>query len=119
MRFFTYKPARPLGDFVHTFWDSTYELSQPRVRILPRGTIELVINLSDDEIRIYDSGQPEYCRRFPGIVVSGAYAGALDIDPMRHASMMGVHFRPGRAFPVLGAAVGELVNSHRALEELW
>jgi len=71
------------------------------VRILPRGTIELVINLSEDEVRIYDSGQPARCLRFPGIVISGAYAGALDIDPMQHASMMGVHFRPGGAYPFL------------------
>src|SRR6185503_16315209 len=67
----------------------------------------------------YDSGQPACCQRFPGIVVSGAYAGALDIDPMQHASMMGVHFRPGGAFPFLGADVGELANSHLALEVLW
>jgi transcriptional regulator GlxA family with amidase domain len=33
--------------------------------------------------------------------------------------MMGVHFRPGGAFPFFGAAVGELANSHVALEDLW
>ena len=119
MRYFSHEPARPLGDFIHSFWDSTYAPSHPRVRILPRGTIEIVINLSEDEVRVYDSGQPEHCRRFPGIVVSGAYAGALDIDPMQHASMMGVHFKPGGAFPFFGAAVGELANSHLALEILW
>jgi len=119
MRFFSYRPARPLGDFVDGFWDVTYAPSYPRVRILPSGTNELVINLSEDEIRIYDSGQPERCQRFPGIVVAGTYAGALDIDPMQHASMMGVHFKPGGAFPFLGAAVGELANSHLALEVLW
>jgi AraC-like DNA-binding protein len=89
------------------------------VRILPSGANELVINLSEDEIRIYDSGQPESCRRFPGIVVAGTYAGALDIDPMQRASILGVHFRPGGAFPFFGEAVGELANRHVALEVLW
>jgi len=119
MRIFSHKPARPLGDFVDGFWDVTYAPSHPRVRILPSGTNELVVNLSEDEIRIYDSGKPVHRQRFPGIVVAGAYAGALDIDPMRHASMMGVHFKPGGAFPFFGEAVGELANSHVALEILW
>lgn len=119
MPFFAHNPQRPLGEFVERFWDSTYTPSHTRVRILPSGTNELVVNLSKDEIRVYDSGQPGRCRRFPGIVVAGTYPGALDIDPMRHAAMMGVHFRPGGAFPFFGAAVGELANSHVALEDLW
>jgi len=119
MRFFSYKPAAPLGHLVEGFWDVAYAPSHPRVRILPSGSNELVINLSQDEIRIYDSEQPERCQRFPGIVVAGTYAGALDIDPMRHASMLGVHFKPGGAFPFFGEAVGELANSHVALEALW
>ncbi|MGD9723608.1 MAG: helix-turn-helix domain-containing protein [Pirellulales bacterium] len=119
MRFFSHRPVRPLADLVEGFWDVAYAPTHPRVRILPSGTNELVINLSEDEIRIYDSGHPARCRRFPGIVVAGTYAGALDIDPMRHASIMGVHFRPGGAFPFFGPAVGELANSHVALEALW
>lgn len=119
MRFFSHEPARPLGDFIHNFWDCTDAPSHPRERILPSGTIEIVVNLREDEIRIYDPREPELYRRFPGIVVSGPYAGAFVIDPTQHASMMGVHFRPGGAFPFFGAAVGELANSHLALEDLW
>lgn len=119
MRYFAHEPAPPLGEFVHSFWDSTYAAPHSKIRILPRGTAELVFNLSEDEIRIYDFESPEQCRRFPGIVISGAYAGALDIDPMQNASMMGVHFRPGGAFPFFGAAISELSGHHLALETLW
>src|SRR5436190_11000478 len=73
MRFHTYIPGPPLGNFVHSFWNSTYSQPDLRIRILPRGTAELVINLSQDEIRVYDSEPPNRCRRFPGIVFSGAY----------------------------------------------
>ncbi|MEX2138020.1 MAG: helix-turn-helix domain-containing protein [Pirellulales bacterium] len=119
MRYSSHEPAPPLGDFVHNFWDCTDAPSHARERILPSGTIELVVNLREDEVRIYDSEQPETYWRFPGIVVSGTYAGAFVIDPSQHASMTGVHFRPGGAFPFFGAAVGELTNSHLALEVLW
>jgi AraC-like DNA-binding protein len=119
MRYFSYEPAAPLGEFIHRFWDSTYTPSHPRVRILPSGSMELVVNLSQDAVRVYDSAQSEHCLRFPGIVVSGPYASALDIDPMQHAAMMGVHFKPGGAFRFLGGAVGELTNTHVPLEALW
>jgi AraC-like DNA-binding protein len=119
MRFSSHQPAPPLGNFIHNFWHCADVPFDPRVRILPSGTIELVVNLREDEVRIYDSAQPDRSLRFPGIVVSGTYAGALDIDPLQHASIMGVHFRPGGAFPFFGAAVGELANSHVALEALW
>lgn len=112
MRYSSHQPASPLGDFVHNFWHCADAPSHPRERILPSGTIELVVNLQEDEVRICDSAQPSLYRRFPGIVVSGTYAGAFDIDPSQHASMMGVHFRPGGAFPFFGAAVGELASSH-------
>ncbi len=119
MRYSSHQPAPPLGEFIHNFWHCADAPPDPRVRILPSGTIELVINLREDEVRIYDSSQPDRYRRFPGIVVSGTYAAALDIDPLHHATIMGVHFRPGGAFPFFGAAVAELANSHVALEVLW
>ena len=52
MLYRSYKPAPPLGAFVHDFW--LYDgYAQPHLkeRILPSGTIELVINLRDDELR--------------------------------------------------------------------
>jgi hypothetical protein len=57
----------------------------------------LVINLTDDEIRIYDPSHPNRTRRYPGAVVSGPYSNFFLIDPLVHASIIGVHFRPGRA----------------------
>lgn len=119
MNYSFHRPAAPLAKFVHGFWESVYDPSHPKVRILPSATVELVINLSENEIRIYELGQLGGCRRLPGAVVAGAYARALDIDPMQHASMIGVHFRPGGAFPFFGTVVGELANSHVSLDELW
>jgi AraC-like DNA-binding protein len=119
MQFFSHEPAPPLSDFIRNFWHCIDVPFQPRARILPSGTMELIINLCDDEVRIYDSAQRDCFRRFPGIVVSGTYAGALDIDPLQHASVIGVHFRPGGGFPFFGAAVGEFANSHLPLEVLW
>lgn len=114
------KPAPPLGDFVDNFWlYEGYAPPQLRDRILPSGTIELVINLRDDELRIYTTGTPERCRRFSGALVSGAYGGYFVIDTLQEASLLGVHFRRGGAFPFLGMPASELADFHVDLKTLW
>src|SRR5262249_44342569 len=115
----TYIPGPPLDECIDRFWFCSDTPSHPRERILPSGTVELVINLSDDEIRIYDPSHPDRPRRYPGAVVSGPYRNFFLIDPLVHASIIGVHFRPGRAVPVLGVAASELADAHVALESLW
>ncbi len=89
MLYRSYTPAPPLSEFIDRFWlchDTSPNLKE---RILPSGTIELVINLREDEVRIYDPLRPERCKRFSGAVVSGTYSGCFVIDPAQHASILG------------------------------
>jgi AraC-like DNA-binding protein len=87
-------------------------------RIVPSGTLELVVNLEEDELRIYPEDGAA-CRRFPGAVVSGAYRRCFAIDARQHGSIVGVHFKPGGAFAVLGVPPGLLADQHVELEALW
>jgi AraC-like DNA-binding protein len=57
--------------------------------------------------------------RRSGAVVSGAYRQYFAIDPRRHASIMGVHFRPGGAWPFVCVPADELADAHVDLEALW
>jgi len=116
----TFVPAPPLGDFVQDFW--LYEnYTQPHhlERILPSGTVELVINLVDDEMRIYDGAHPGPSRRFSGAIVSGAYQHPFVVDTAEETALVGAHFWPGGAFPFLGLPAGELRDGHVDLETLW
>ena len=119
MFFLAHTPAPTLRDFVDRFWLCSDAPSHDRERILPGGTVELVINLREDEVRIYDPDQPERVRRLAGAVVSGTYARPFVIDPRQHASIIGVHFQPGGAFPFLGPRADELANDHVDLVMLW
>lgn len=112
-------PSAPLSAFVANLWALSDSPAHLRERIIPSGTLELVINLADDEFRIYDSLAGEGCRRFSGAIVSGAYDKFFVIDPAQHASVIGVHFKPGGAAPFLGLPPGELAGSHVDLESLW
>jgi AraC-like DNA-binding protein len=119
MLYRTHRPAPPLAGFIERFWMCSDAPPHDRERILPSGTIELVINLRDDEIRIYDPSHLDRCKRFSGAVVSGTYSGFFVIDPLQHASILGVHFRPGGASPFLGMPADELADTHVDLETLW
>lgn len=118
MLYLRHTPGPPLNEFVEYLWYLADAPSHATERILPGGTAELVINLHD-EIRVSPAAQPDRCRRSAGIVVSGPYSRPFDIDSTQHAAVMGVHFRPGGTFPVLGAPASELLNSHVNLEDLW
>jgi AraC-like DNA-binding protein len=120
MRFSSCKPTALLADFVDNFWlYEGYQAEHVNERILPTGTMELVINLRENELRIYDAEQPNRCSRFSGAVVSGAYWKGFVSDTEEEAFIMGIHFKPGGAFPFLGVPADELADMHVDLEMLW
>ena len=113
-----YKPKPPLSKFVDSFWlYEGYEPEQNTERILPTGTLELVINLRQNELRFYDAERPENCSHLSGAVVSGA--SGRGFAPAAEAFIIGVHFKPGGAFPFLGLPAGDLADTHVDLETLW
>jgi AraC-like DNA-binding protein len=120
MLFISNKPSAFLSDFVDNFWlYEGYEGEHANERILPTGTIELVINLRENELRIYDAERPDVCSRYSGAVVSGAYGKGFVSDAEEEAFIMGIHFKPGGAFPFLGVPADELADTHIDLETLW
>ena len=114
-----YTPGTPLADFVDRFWLCSDIPSYRRVRILPSGTLELIINLREDEVRVFGPLQSDRCTRYSGAVISGPYKRCLMIDPMQHSTIIGVHFKPGGAFPFLSGPADELADAHVDLEALW
>jgi AraC-like DNA-binding protein len=118
MHYRSYRPGPPLADFVDYLWALRDAPSHSTERIVPSGTLELVVNLREDALRIYDPATHGW-RRYSGAVVSGAYRRFFVIDARDHASIVGVHFRPGGAWAVLGVPPGELADRHVDLAMLW
>ncbi len=119
MNYICRTPTRPLSDFVERFWCLSDAPAHSKERIAPSGTSGLLINLHENELRIYDPAKPERCKRFSGAVVSGTHSGPFVIDPRELVSIIGVHFRPGGAFPFLGTPASELADAHVDLDALW
>jgi AraC-like DNA-binding protein len=120
MRYRDYRPGPPLSGFIDCLWALSDAPEHSRERIVPTGTIELVVNLAEDEFSIGTSPTTgDAFRRFRGAIVSGCYGTPFEIDTRVHAAVMGVHFKPGGAAGFLGIPPGDLADSHVALEDLW
>jgi AraC-like DNA-binding protein len=114
------RPGPPLASFVEVFWlHESYAPSSPAERILPTGTVELVINLRGGVLRVADGHQPQRFQSFRGAVVCGPHAASFVIDTSQPAALLGLHFKPGGAFPFFPVPPEELHNRHVALADLW
>jgi hypothetical protein len=119
MRYIEREPTAALSGCIDKLWCLSDAPCHARERIVPSGTLELVINLHEDEIRIYGDVDSAHCRRLSGAIVSGAYDRFFVIDTREHAAVIGVHFKPGGAGPFIGVPAGALANTHVDLEALW
>ncbi len=116
----THIPRPPLSEFVNLLWlYQGYTQPHAKERILPTGEMQLVINLVEDRSYIYDREDTDRCQTFRGAVLSGAHSQYQVIGTAQQAFVIGVHFRPGGAFPFLRRPAGELRDTTVSLDDLW
>ncbi len=119
MPYVTHRPAAPLSAVIEYLWSLNGVPAHGPERILPTGTLELVINLHEDGFDIRRGVDEPSARRFSGAMVSGAYSRYFVIDARAHTNLLGVHFKPGAARAILGMPPGSLADEHVDLEVLW
>src|SRR4029077_20668434 len=121
MLYLTHIPRPPLNKFVELFWyyDGFPQRSHKKERLMPDGSVELIINLKENEARIYDRNDQEKCQRLPGTLLCGPHAEVFVLDTAEQDSVMGIHFKPGGAFPFFKLPADELCNQHVSLQDLW
>lgn len=119
MYFKVQRPSPTLAACIDYYWYLSDMPRHAREYIAPSGTVEVVINLHEDEIRIYDRSDLRRVTRYSGAVVSGAQRSYFVIDSRAHASIIGVHFKPGGGFPFFPVSSASLSDRHVDLEALW
>jgi AraC-like DNA-binding protein len=120
MIYLTHVPQRPLSEFVHLLWlYEGYTQSHAKERVLPTGEMQIVINLLEDKSCIYDREDMDRCQTFSGSLLSGAHSEYQVISTAAQRSVIGVHFRPGGAFPFLRMPAGKLRDTTVSLDALW
>ena len=111
-------PAPPLDALVETVWDwDMPPMPHRRERILPVPGTTLIINLHEDETRVWhDDGR---CERASGSVIGGPYRSSWIIDTAEQVRVMGLTFRPGGAHALTGIDIGELGRRDVDLDALF
>jgi AraC-like DNA-binding protein len=107
MMYLSHVPRPPLSRFIELLWLFENTAAHASERVLPTGSAELVINLRDGP----DPG-------FDG-VIAGPHSRFFVLDTSRPVAVIGVHFKPGGAFPFFALPADELRNLHVPLQSLW
>ena len=116
----TYLPSPPLSDFVACIWfQENYLPPHPYELALPDGSIEVVIRLREAPRVRGDQRPKSPFDQAGGSLVYGPRTDVFLIDTATSRSILGIHFKPGGAFPFLGFPADELHNLILPLELLW
>jgi AraC-like DNA-binding protein len=113
-------PKPPLDSFVESIW--VYQ-NDPRPnaleRILPTGAPQLIVNLKEDQTRLYDSEYPHRFVSTAGSVLSGVQSRFQVIDTSEQEYVAGVAFKPGGTVPFMRVPAHETSDADIPLDTLW
>src|SRR5262249_52463587 len=112
-----YTPRPPLSELIDSFWFWQGDAApEPTARRLPTGSMEFVINLGQRPFRIYDGVNHFKFEQFDDFLICGVQCEATFTNSSNRA--IGVHFKPGGAFPFLRMSLAELRDTHISLETI-
>jgi len=113
-------PAPPLDAFVASIW--YYEnppVPNALERVLPNGAASLIVNLKEDQTRVYRPGLGYRCETASGAIFCGLSSRYCLIDKAEQECVLGVSFRPGGSLPFFRVPPRETLDVHVSLEALW
>jgi AraC-like DNA-binding protein len=117
-----YPPAPRLAAFVASIWLYRSD-QQERLRLLPSGTAQLVIDLTGDGLPLPGPlpGRISTTRSrdADSALLYGVDSAAFSLEHDRPTYEIGVDFQPGGIYPFFAPPASELHNLHVSLEALW
>lgn len=120
MAFHQHQPAAPLGALVEKLWDwDMPPAAHHYERVLPQPGAQLIINLHEDQTRVYSDDAERRCLRASGSVLGGPQICSQIIDTAEQIRVMGVVFRPGGAGAFVGHDMAALAGRDIDLADLF
>lgn len=116
----TFVPQPPLSNFIACLWfQEDYLPPHSRERVLPDGSVEIVINLREDRLAIAGANGKSSFEQGCGSLVYGPRTEIFLIDTTAATSILGVHFKSGGAFPFFRIPADEIHNCIFPLNLFW
>ena len=116
----THVPQPPLDQFVEFLWfHEGYNADHQLERVLPDGSMELIINLQEGDRHVFDRTTHSPQRTYRRSWLSGPHSDFIIIDTVPDASMIGAHFRPGGASAFFNFPLDAMSNSVVDLDAIW
>jgi AraC-like DNA-binding protein len=113
-------PRPPLDAFVELMWLYQNDpVPHALERVLPTGAAQLIVNLKEDQTRLYDPEIPHRCVPTAGTVLSGVHTRYQIIDTSEQEYVAGVVFRPGGTTAFVQVPAHEMTDVDLPLDELW
>src|SRR5262245_39991847 len=113
-------PRPPLDSFVATMWLCRNEPGSVALeRVLPTGAAQLIVNLKENETRLYDPQDPLNIVTTDGTILSGVQSRFQIVDTSEQEYVAGVVFKPGGCAAFFDMPVHETSDADTPLELLW
>ena len=114
-----YKPGLPLSQFIDFFfyYDGVH-LDHSMEKLLPDGSIDLLIDLTETPKKLYHNEEATSYTSFKRSWISGMKTNYILIDASV-SNMIGVHFKPGGCYPFVDFPMLELNDLTIDLETVW
>ncbi|GAA3404199.1 DUF6597 domain-containing transcriptional factor [Paenibacillus hodogayensis] len=114
----TYKPPGLLSAFVDYFWymESQNTACQNELS-LPDGSVDLIIDLTADQV-LMATASNETLRLNP-VFVCGPHSRHFVICNSLVTRVIGIHFKPGGAYPFIGYPLDQLHNVMLSMDAIW
>lgn len=120
MIYHDFHPEPPIGEHIDLILHyRSYRPEHSIERVVPDGTITLILELDGHERTVYDNETLQPVEKFRGAWVSGAQEAFLSISAVDQSRMLAVRFRPGGAAAFLGGSVDELTGRVIDARELF
>jgi AraC-like DNA-binding protein len=113
------RPRPPLDRFVDSMW-ICQQPARPLTleRVLPTGASQFIINLNEDETRLYVADDGFRCLASSGSVLSGGHSRFQIIETSEQEHVAGVAFKPGGTVAFLRVPAYETADRDVALADL-
>jgi AraC-like DNA-binding protein len=111
-------PSPPLDTYIDYFYYIDGSMPYPREKILPTGWLDLEVNLGG-AIQIYDASGTKSVATCVGSWWVGVWSTYGTVEWPLNVQLIGIHFKPGGAYPFLNFPLSELHNQIVSADAIW